>query len=140
MIKASKLADVHDNIIGFDKGYETILGERGVTISGGQKQRTSIARALMKDASILILDDSVSAVDTKTEKVILNNLKETRVGKTTLLIAHRISTVQDLDKILFLEDGKVLGFDTHENLYNTLEEYRNMVELQRLEEEKGGNE
>ena len=140
VIKASKLADVHDNIIGFDKGYETILGERGVTISGGQKQRTSIARALMKDASILILDDSVSAVDTKTEKVILNNLKETRVGKTTLLIAHRISTVQDLDKILFLEDGKVLGFDTHENLYNTLEEYRNMVELQRLEEEKGGNE
>ena len=117
-----------------------ILGERGVTISGGQKQRTSIARALMKDASILILDDSVSAVDTKTEKVILNNLKETRVGKTTLLIAHRISTVQDLDKILFLEDGKVLGFDTHANLYNTLEEYRNMVELQRLEEEKGGNE
>ena len=94
----------------------------------------------MKDASILILDDSVSAVDTKTEKVILNNLKETRSGKTTLLIAHRISTVQDLDKILFLEDGKVLGFDTHENLYNTLEEYRNMVELQRLEEEKGGNE
>lgn len=140
VIKASKLADVHDNIIEFDKGYETILGERGVTISGGQKQRTSIARALMKDASILILDDSVSAVDTKTEKVILNNLKETRVGKTTLLIAHRISTVQDLDKILFLEDGKVLGFDTHENLYNTLEEYRNMVELQRLEEEKGGNE
>lgn len=140
VIKASKLADVHDNIIGFDKGYETILGERGVTISGGQKQRTSIARALMKDASILILDDSVSAVDTKTEKVILNNLKETRSGKTTLLIAHRISTVQDLDKILFLEDGKVLGFDTHENLYNTLEEYRNMVELQRLEEEKGGNE
>ena len=140
VIKASKLADVHDNIIGFDKGYETILGERGVTISGGQKQRTSIARALMKDASILILDDSVSAVDTKTEKVILNNLKETRVGKTTLLIAHRISTVQDLDKILFLEDGKVLGFDTHANLYNTLEEYRNMVELQRLEEEKGGNE
>ena len=128
------------HIIEFDKGYETILGERGVTISGGQKQRTSIARALMKDASILILDDSVSAVDTKTEKVILNNLKETRVGKTTLLIAHRISTVQDLDKILFLEDGKVLGFDTHENLYNTLEEYRNMVELQRLEEEKGGNE
>ena len=140
VIKASKLADVHDNIIGFEKGYETILGERGVTISGGQKQRTSIARALMKDASILILDDSVSAVDTKTEKVILNNLKETRSGKTTLLIAHRISTVQDLDKILFLEDGKVLGFDTHENLYNTLEEYRNMVELQRLEEEKGGNE
>ena len=93
----------------------------------------------MKDASILILDDSVSAVDTKTEKVILSNLKKTRVGKTTILIAHRISTVSSLDKILFLDEGKVLGFDTHENLYNNLEEYRKMVELQRLEEEKGGN-
>ena len=139
VVEASILADVHDNIKEFDKGYETVLGERGVTISGGQKQRTSIARALMKDASILILDDSVSAVDTKTEKVILENLKKTRVGKTTILIAHRISTVKDLDKILFLDEGKVLGFDTHENLYSTLEEYRNMVELQRLEEEKGGN-
>ena len=139
VVEASILADVHDNIKEFDKGYETVLGERGVTISGGQKQRTSIARALMKDASILILDDSVSAVDTKTEKVILSNLKKTRVGKTTILIAHRISTVSSLDKILFLDEGKVLGFDTHENLYNNLEEYRKMVELQRLEEEKGGN-
>ncbi len=138
--KAAILADVHDNIVEFDKGYRTILGERGVTISGGQKQRTSIARALMKDASILILDDSVSAVDTKTEKSILKNLKENRIGKTTILIAHRISTVQNLDKILFLEEGKVLGFDTHENLYLTNEKYRNMVELQKLEDEKGGNE
>ena len=139
VIASSKLADVHDNIIEFEYGYKTILGERGVTISGGQKQRTSIARALMKNSSILILDDSVSAVDTKTEQIILNNLKETRKGKTTILIAHRISTVQNMDKILFMDEGKVVGFDTHQNLYNALEEYRNMVELQRLEEEKGGN-
>lgn len=137
--RAAKLADVHDNIVDFEKGYQTILGERGVTISGGQKQRTSIARALMKNASILILDDSVSAVDTKTEKIIISNLRETRKGKTTILIAHRISTVQNMDKILFIDDGKILGFDTHVNLYNSLTEYRNMVDLQRLEEEKGGN-
>ena len=140
VVNAAILSDVHDNIIEFDKGYKTILGERGVTISGGQKQRTSIARALMKNAPILILDDSVSAVDTKTEKIILNNLKETRKGKTTILIAHRISTVQNMDKILFIDEGKILGFDTHQNLYNSLEEYRNMVNLQKLEEEKGGNE
>lgn len=138
--QAAILADVHDNIKEFDKGYQTILGERGVTISGGQKQRTSIARAIMKDSPILILDDSVSAVDTKTEQVILNNLKTNRRGKTTILIAHRISTVKDMDKVLFIDNGKILGFDTHDNLYNSLEEYRNAVELQRLEEEKGGNE
>ena len=137
---AAILADVHNNIIEFDKGYQTVLGERGVTISGGQKQRTSIARAIMKDSPILILDDSVSAVDTKTEQIILNNLKNNRKGKTTILIAHRISTVRDMDKILFIDNGKILGFDTHDNLYKSLEEYRNAVELQRLEEEKGGNE
>ena len=137
---AAILADVHNNIIEFDKGYQTVLGERGVTISGGQKQRTSIARAIMKDSPILILDDSVSAVDTKTEQIILNNLKNNRKGKTTILIAHRISTVKDMDKILFIDNGKILGFDTHDNLYKSLEEYRNAVELQRLEEEKGGNE
>ena len=140
VIKASKLADVHDNIIDFEKGYETVLGERGVTISGGQKQRTSIARALIKDSSILILDDSVSAVDTKTEQVILDNIKKTRKGKTTILIAHRVSTIKNLDKILFIENGEVLGFGTHDELYNSLENYRNLVNLQKLEEEKGGNE
>ena len=140
VIQAAMLADVHDNIIEFEKGYKTILGERGVTISGGQKQRTSIARALMKNAPILILDDSVSAVDTKTEKIILENLRNTRIGKTTILIAHRISTVQSLDRILFVDEGKILGFDTHENLYKSLDEYRNLVNLQKLEEEKGGNE
>ena len=139
VIRAAMLADVHSNIAEFQKGYDTVLGERGVTVSGGQKQRISIARALMKNAPILILDDSVSAVDTKTETAILQNLKETRRGTTTILIAHRISTVRAMDKILFMEDGKISGFDTHESLYAENEAYRKMVDLQRLEEEGGGN-
>ena len=138
IIRVSKLADLDNNIQDFQEGYDTMLGERGVTISGGQKQRTSIARALLKDAPILILDDSVSAVDTKTERKILDNLKETRSGKTTILIAHRITTVQNLDKVLFIEDGKVVAFDTHENLCNTCESYKKMVDLQKLEDELGG--
>ena len=135
----ARLADVHDNIAEFSQGYRTVLGERGVTVSGGQKQRISIARALMKDAPILILDDSVSAVDTKTEQAILQNLRQTRAGKTTILIAHRISTIESMDKILFLEDGCVAACDTHENLYRTNAAYRKMVDLQRLEEEGGAD-
>ena len=123
----------------FQKGYETVLGERGVTVSGGQKQRISIARALLKDAPILILDDSVSAVDTKTEKTILENLRATRAGKTTILIAHRISTIEKMDKILFIEDGTVIAMDTHETLYETCPSYRKMVDLQKLEEEGGAH-
>lgn len=134
--RVAELANVHDNIAEFQHGYQTVLGERGVTVSGGQKQRISIARALLKDASILILDDSVSAVDTDTERVILNNLRQNRVGKTTILIAHRISTVQNLDKVLFLDNGKVLGFGTHQQLLESCPDYRTMVELQKLEEEK----
>ncbi len=135
--QAAVLADIDGNIRDFHLGYQTVLGERGVTISGGQKQRLSIARALMKDAPILILDDSVSAVDTKTEKIILENLRTTRQGKTTLLIAHRISTIEQMDKVLFIDGGKVQGFDTHEKLYATNLEYRKMVDLQRLEQEGG---
>ena len=135
---AAKLADVHSNIKEFSLGYGTVLGERGVTVSGGQKQRISIARALMKDAPILILDDSVSAVDTKTERTILENLRTTREGKTTILIAHRISTIEKMDKILFIEDGRVTAFGKHEDLCETCPAYHKMVELQRLEEE-GGN-
>ena len=135
--QAAVLADIDGNIRDFHLGYQTVLGERGVTISGGQKQRLSIARALMKDAPILILDDSVSAVDTKTEKIILENLRTTRQGKTTLLIAHRISTIEQMDKVLFIDGGKVQGFDTHEKLYETNLEYRKMVDLQRLEQEGG---
>ena len=138
IVKVAKLADLDENISQFKDGYETMLGERGVTISGGQKQRTSIARALLKDASILILDDAVSAVDTKTERTILNNLKETRKGKTTILIAHRITTVENMDKVMFIDDGKLIAFGTHDELYNTCDDYRKMVELQRLEDEFGG--
>ena len=134
---AARLADVHSNIAEFQKGYGTVLGERGVTVSGGQKQRISIARALMKDAPILILDDSVSAVDTKTEKTILENLRSTRAGKTTILIAHRISTIEKMDKILFIEDGELAAVGTHAQLYQSCGEYRKMVDLQRLEEEGG---
>lgn len=139
--EAAKLADVDGNIREFQQGYDTMLGERGVTVSGGQKQRISIARALMKNAPILILDDSVSAVDTKTEAAILENLRTSRKGKTTILIAHRISTIEGMDKILFLDDGNLAAAGTHEELYAHCPEYRKMVELQKLEEEgDAGNE
>jgi len=134
---AARLADVHSNIQEFQAGYGTVLGERGVTVSGGQKQRISIARALMKNAPILILDDSVSAVDTKTETAILQNLRQTRQGKTTILIAHRISTIEKMDKILFIDDGCLADVGTHEALYARCEAYRKMVDLQRLEEAGG---
>ena len=133
---AAMMSDVHDNIAEFKEGYRTVLGERGVTVSGGQKQRISIARALMKHAPILILDDSVSAVDTKTERTILDNLKK-REGLTTILIAHRISTVEQMDKIVFVEDGEVHAVGKHEDLYRTCTAYRKMVDLQKLEEEAG---
>ncbi|MBQ2201877.1 MAG: ABC transporter ATP-binding protein, partial [Clostridia bacterium] len=131
---AAQLSDVHSNIVDFRDGYTTVLGERGVTVSGGQKQRISIARALMKNAPILILDDSVSAVDTDTEKVILKNLRESRKGRTTILIAHRISTVRDLDKLIFIDDGRVKAVGSHDELMETCPAYAHMVELQRLEE------
>ena len=138
--KFAALSDVHDNISEFSEGYSTVLGERGVTVSGGQKQRISIARALMKKASILILDDSVSAVDTETERTIISNLRETRAGKTTILIAHRVSTVEKMDKIIFVDDGRILAVGSHEALLDSCDEYRKTVELQKLDEEKGGNE
>ena len=137
--EAAKLADVHDNIVEFTDQYKTVLGERGVTVSGGQKQRISIARALMKNAPILILDDSVSAVDTKTEKIILENLRESRAGRTTILIAHRISTVEKMDKIIFIDDGSVTAVGSHDELYESCSDYRRMVDLQKLEEEGAEN-
>ena len=137
VLRSAVLADVDENIRGFSMGYDTILGERGVTVSGGQKQRISIARALMRDAAILILDDSVSAVDTKTEKAILENLRATRAGRTTILIAHRISTIEKMDKIIFVEDGRIEAVGRHEELYRSSTAYRKMVDLQRLEEEGG---
>ena len=137
---AAKMADVHDNIVEFPLQYQSVLGERGVTVSGGQKQRISIARALMKNAPILILDDSVSAVDVKTEKAILENLASLRRGKTTILIAHRISTVEDMDKIIFIDNGRVVAVGNHTELCATCAEYKNMVDLQKLDEEHAENE
>ena len=134
IIQTAKLADIHQNIIEFKEGYQTILGERGVTVSGGQKQRLSIARALIKNPPILILDDSVSAVDTKTEAAILSNLKKLRKGKTTILVAHRISTVKNLDKIILLDKGEFIAMGTHDELLTTQPLYQEMVRLQTLEQ------
>lgn len=129
----AKLADVHDNIIDFTHGYQTEIGERGVTLSGGQKQRISIARALAKDAPILILDDSVSAVDTKTEESIIKHLEEIRQGKTTIVIAHRISTIRKMDKIILLDQGHLLDVGSHEDLLKRNALYQEMVRKQELE-------
>lgn len=138
ILEAAKFADVDDNIQSFKDKYQTVSGERGVTLSGGQKQRVSIARAYVKNAPIMILDDSVSAVDVKTEETILKNIKEKRAGKTTIVVASRISTVANLDKILVLNDGKIEGFDTHANLMKTCKTYQKMVYLQGLEKEING--
>lgn len=131
--EATQTACIHDSIALFPAGYDTIVGERGVTLSGGQKQRSSIARALMKDAPILILDDALSAVDTDTEEHILRNLKKNRAGKTTILIAHRISTIQNADMILVLDDGIAKELGTHEELMKLNGIYRDMFEKQQLE-------
>lgn len=137
---AAKFADVHSNIEEFTEGYETVSGERGVTLSGGQKQRISIARAYIKDAPIMILDDSVSAVDVKTEETILANIQSQRKGKTTLVIASRVSTVSHLDKILVLDKGEVEAFDTPQRLEEISPTYKKMVYLQKLEREVEGGE
>ena len=134
--RAAELAAVADNIEEFPERYQTVLGERGVTVSGGQKQRISIARALMVNAPILILDDSLSAVDTKTERTLLDNLKKERGGKTTILIAHRISTIEQMDKVLFIDDGQVVAMGTHQELLNSCPAYATMAKLQELEKEK----
>ena len=134
IVAVARMADVHNNIDEFPEKYKSVLGERGVTVSGGQKQRISIARALMKNAPILILDDSVSAVDVNTEKAILSNLRSMRKGMTTILIAHRISTVENMDKILYLEGGRVSAFGTHAELCASCESYRNLVQLQKLDD------
>lgn len=135
---AARFADVDDNINGFRNGYDTVSGERGVTLSGGQKQRISIARAYAKEAPIMIMDDSVSAVDVKTEENILKNIKEYRNGKTTIVIASRVSTVQHMSRILVLNEGRVEAFDTHDNLLKISPTYQKMVFLQELEKEVEG--
>ena len=141
VVQAAKDACIHDNIMEFPDGYQTVVGERGVTISGGQKQRSSIARALLKDAPILIMDDALSAVDTDTEEQILHNLRVNRAGRTTLIIAHRISTIQNADHILVLDDGRRAEYGTHEELMELNGIYRSIYDKQQLEkqlQEEGG--
>ncbi len=133
--KYAMLSAVHDNIIEFSDGYDTVIGERGVTLSGGQRQRVAIARALMKHSPIMILDDSVSAVDTSTETTILQNLKENRKGKTTIIIAHRVSTLKSANRIVVLDEGKISDIGTHDELFERCALYRDIVLRQKLEDE-----
>lgn len=134
---AIKMADFEKDLDFIENGLSTIVGEYGVTLSGGQKQRLSIARAYIKKAPIMILDDAVSAVDVKTEEIILNNLKEKRKGLTTLVVASRVSTIEKMDRIIVLNNGEVEAFDTHENLLKISPTYKRMVDLQKLEESLG---
>lgn len=133
--RAARDACIHDNIMDFPENYLTLVGERGVTLSGGQKQRSSIARALLKDSAVLILDDSLSAVDTDTEEQILENLMRLRQGKTTIVIAHRISTLQKADHIAVLADGELTEYGTHDELVALGGFYAHIHEKQQLEAE-----
>lgn len=132
---AAYRANIHNDIIDFSEGYKTIVGERGVTLSGGQKQRVSIARALIKKPPVLILDDAVSAVDTHTEDEIMKYLKEDRKNKTSIIIAHRISTVQNADQIIVIEDGQIVEKGDHETLLALKGLYYDMAQKQQLEKE-----
>lgn len=132
VIKNAKLACVHDNIVEFKEQYETMVGERGITLSGGQKQRLSIARALIKESPILIFDDAVSAVDTDTEEKILSSLKDERVNRTTIIIAHRISTIKHSDHIIFLDEGKIVEEGTHDELIALNGQYSSIAQKQQL--------
>ena len=133
--RAAEKAQVLDNILDFDKKFQTILGEKGITLSGGQKQRTAIARALIKKPKILILDDSLSAVDTKTEDAILKSLRNDETKVTVLIISHRISTIKDADYIYYIEDGRVKEAGTHEELLSQKGSYKSMYDKQLIEQE-----
>jgi ATP-binding cassette subfamily B protein len=139
IVEACRMADVDDNIQDFPDKYETMIGERGVTLSGGQKQRVSIARALLKNSPILIMDDSLSAVDTDTEDNILNNLRSLRHGKTTIIIAHRVSTVQNADHILFLDEGKVAELGSYSELMELNGQFARLQRKQQLERQLAGS-
>jgi ATP-binding cassette subfamily B multidrug efflux pump len=133
--QAAKDAAVYNNIMELEKGFETLIGERGITLSGGQKQRVSIARAIAKHPQILIFDDCLSAVDTRTEEEILNNLGNIMQGKTNIIIAHRISTIKNADKILVLDSGEIIEQGTHQQLMQQKGTYFELYEKQLLEEE-----
>ena len=135
VMEAAKKAVVHNNIMGFNNQYETVIGERGITLSGGQKQRVSIARAIIKDSKILLLDDCLSAVDTETEEAILNNLLEFCKDKTTILVSHRVSSAKNADKIIILEDGKIIQQGSHNQLVNQ-EGYYKELYLKQLSEKE----
>lgn len=138
--RAAKIAHIHEDILRFSEGYDTVVGERGVALSGGQKQRISIARALMMEPNLLILDDSLSAVDAKTEEAILQSLKAERANATTIITSHRLSAIQHANVILFMEDGTVVEKGTHEELMALKGRYYEMYKLQQLEQlvERGG--
>lgn len=133
--RASMFADIDSNIMELPNAYDTLVGERGKSVSGGQRQRISIARAVIKNPSVLILDDSVSAVDAITEKHILENIQEERKGQTTFIISSRLSAVENLDKIIVIDEGKLVGVGTHETLLNTCTIYKKLYDLQVLQKE-----
>jgi ATP-binding cassette subfamily B protein len=135
VIEASKNAHVHKNIIGFNKGYDTVLGERGITLSGGQKQRVSIARAIIKKPDILLFDDCLSAVDTETEEKILKNLIKLTKGKTTIIVSHRVSSAKNADHIIVLDDGRIIESGSHESLINSDGYYKELYIKQLSEKE-----
>lgn len=135
VIEAAKNALVHKNIVGFNKGYDTILGERGITLSGGQKQRVSIARAIIKKPDILLFDDCLSAVDTETEEKILKNLVNLTKDKTTIIVSHRVSSAKNADKIIVLDDGRVIQSGSHVSLINTDGYYKELYNKQLSEKE-----
>lgn len=130
MMQAARLAHIHDAIKQFPQGYQTLVGERGVTLSGGQRQRVALARALLREAPILLLDDALSAVDTETEEVILNALRERHGKMTTLVIAHRLSTLSHADRVLVLDRGRIIQSGTHAELCAVDGMYRRLYEIQ----------
>ena len=135
---AIRQADLQRDMELFPEGLDTVVGERGVSVSGGQKQRISIARALIKNAKILILDDSLSAVDTETEHRIIENIKDLRKGKTTIISAHRLSALEHADQIIVLEDGKIIEQGSHEDLVKSGRWYKDQYKIQQMQKTKGG--
>jgi ATP-binding cassette subfamily B protein len=135
IFKAAKSAGIHDTIVGFPDGYDTLLGERGINLSGGQKQRISIARALIKNPTLLVFDDCLSAVDNETEEIILNAIKSDLDDKTAFIISHRISSIKYADKIIVIDDGQVIEEGSHQQLVDLNGAYNNIYQKQMLQVE-----